>query len=206
MGGGPGIAKPEWLAAGSLQAGDRLRTKGGKDVTILQVRYHAGYAHVYTLTVATDHDFFVGAAGALVHNQDANPPPPLNDPGGVPYNTTDLGKAVFQQRTDDKNFDENNYAAAKFSNGDIRVEKSGKFGGSTTIHAEEQLITYARKHNLKIDFLYSEVSPCAGKCARLLSDFGVAPGNISHSFDHTGDGKGLRRAWKAARWYRDGCK
>jgi len=27
---------------------------------------------VYTLTVATDHDFFVGAAGALVHNASCN--------------------------------------------------------------------------------------------------------------------------------------
>ena len=66
--GGPGIAHPEWLAAGDLQAGDRLRTKDAKDTTILRVRYHTGYAQVYTLTVATDHDFFVGPDAVLVHN------------------------------------------------------------------------------------------------------------------------------------------
>ena len=66
--GGPGIAHPEWLAAGSLQVGDRLRTKDAKDTTVVRVRYHTGYAQVYTLTVATDHDFFVGPDAVLVHN------------------------------------------------------------------------------------------------------------------------------------------
>jgi len=66
--GGPGIAKPEWLAAGDLQVGDRLRTKDAKGTTVLRVRYHTGYAQVYTLTVAADHDFFVGPDAVLVHN------------------------------------------------------------------------------------------------------------------------------------------
>ena len=66
--GGPGIARPEWLAAADLQAGDRLRTEDGRDITITALRYHTGYAHVYTLTVAHDHTFFVGSAGVLVHN------------------------------------------------------------------------------------------------------------------------------------------
>ena len=66
--GGPGIAGPEWLAAGDLQLGDRLRTEDGRDVTVTALRYHAGYAHVYTLTVAADHDYFVGGSGVLVHN------------------------------------------------------------------------------------------------------------------------------------------
>jgi len=68
--GGPGIAHPEWLAAGDLQVGDRLRTKDAKGTTVLRVRYHTGYAQVYTLTVAADHDFFVGTSSVvvLVHN------------------------------------------------------------------------------------------------------------------------------------------
>jgi hypothetical protein len=57
-----------WVEAGGLRVGDRLRTEGGRDVTVVALRYHTGYAHVYTLTVAHDHDFFVGAAGVLVHN------------------------------------------------------------------------------------------------------------------------------------------
>jgi len=39
-------------------------------VRVVGLRYHAGTADVYTLTVANDHDFFVGAAQVLVHNAD----------------------------------------------------------------------------------------------------------------------------------------
>ena len=37
-------------------------------MAISGLRYNVGYAHVYTLTVANDHDFFVGTARVLVHN------------------------------------------------------------------------------------------------------------------------------------------
>ena len=57
-------------AAGDLQVGDRLRTEDGQDVTITALRYYTGYAHVYTLTVANDHDFFVSVDQVLVHNAD----------------------------------------------------------------------------------------------------------------------------------------
>ena len=65
---GPGLARAAWVQAGELQAGDRLRTAGGGAVWVVGLRYHAGYARVHTLTVATDHDFFVGSARVLVHN------------------------------------------------------------------------------------------------------------------------------------------
>jgi hypothetical protein len=65
---GPGIVTSAWVHAGDLRVGDRIRTESGRDVTVVGLRYHAGQAHVYTLTVATDHDFFVGSAGVLVHN------------------------------------------------------------------------------------------------------------------------------------------
>lgn len=57
-----------WLPAGQLQAGDRLRTASGTDVTVTGVRRNVGRAVVYTLTVARDHTFFVGSARVLVHN------------------------------------------------------------------------------------------------------------------------------------------
>ena len=57
-----------WLQAGQLRAGDRLRTASGAAVIVAQVRYGAGYAAVYTLTVAQDHTFFVGHWRVLVHN------------------------------------------------------------------------------------------------------------------------------------------
>jgi hypothetical protein len=67
---GPGLSTPQWVQAGDLRVGDRLRTEEGRDVAVTALHYDTGYAHVYTLTVASDHDFFVGSADILVHNQD----------------------------------------------------------------------------------------------------------------------------------------
>ena len=61
---------PGWLPAGQLRPGDQLRTADGDLVRVVGLRYNAGTADVYTLTVANDHDFFVGAARVLVHNAD----------------------------------------------------------------------------------------------------------------------------------------
>jgi len=68
--GGPGLRRAGWLQAGQLRPGDRLRTAGGKAVTVVRVRWNVGSAPVYTLTVARDHTFFVGRAQVLVHNAD----------------------------------------------------------------------------------------------------------------------------------------
>jgi len=62
------FAGHNWLAAGDLLPGDRLRTANGKDARVVRVRRGVGRATVYTLTVATDHTFFVGSASVLVHN------------------------------------------------------------------------------------------------------------------------------------------
>ena len=75
--GGPGIAAPGWVLADALRVGDRLRSERGADLTVTGVRYHVGTAHVYTLTVANDHTFFVGdGVPVLVHNCDGNAPLP----------------------------------------------------------------------------------------------------------------------------------
>ena len=66
--GGPSIVAPRWVQAGDLRVGDRIRTADGRDVAVAALRYNTGNAHVYTLTVANDHDFFVGPARVLVHN------------------------------------------------------------------------------------------------------------------------------------------
>ena len=57
-----------WVQAGDLRVGDRLRNASGRDVGITGVRYNVGRAVVYTLSLAVDHTFFVGAARVLVHN------------------------------------------------------------------------------------------------------------------------------------------
>jgi len=58
----------EWVEAGHLWTGMRLRTAQGTDAPVVGVRQHVGQAAVYTLTVAKDHTFFVGSAQILVHN------------------------------------------------------------------------------------------------------------------------------------------
>ena len=63
-----GLSGAGWLEAGQLRAGDRLRTAGGLAEVVRAVRWNVGEAVVYTLTVANDHTFFVGAARVLVHN------------------------------------------------------------------------------------------------------------------------------------------
>ena len=63
--GSPGVG---WLEAGQIRPGDRLRTAAGTEVIVIRVRWNVGEAEVYTLTVATDHTFFVGSAHVLVHN------------------------------------------------------------------------------------------------------------------------------------------
>jgi len=66
--GGPGIATPQWVSAGDLRLGDRIRTASGRDLVVTNLWDDVGSAHVYTLTIAVDHDFFVGTARVLVHN------------------------------------------------------------------------------------------------------------------------------------------
>ena len=66
--GGPGLDHAGWLQAGQLRPGDRLRTADGRGATVLALHWNQGDPEVFTLTVARDHTFFVGAAGVLVHN------------------------------------------------------------------------------------------------------------------------------------------
>jgi len=66
--GGPRVAGPAWVQAGQLRPGDRLRTASGVDAVVGGLRRNVGHAVVYTLTVAHDHTYFVGAARVLVHN------------------------------------------------------------------------------------------------------------------------------------------
>ena len=206
--GGPGLDGSGWLQAGQLRPGDRLRTASGKDVTVVEVRWNVGNAVVYTLTVANDHTYYVGAAQVLVHNAQ---PPPLNDPvpGTVPYNATPLSQAVYNERLELGNFKGNNFAAAAFDKGPPKVLWSIQRGGET-VHAERLLAEYAKANGLKIKSLYSELSPCVnartGGCAAILSGLGLTSDDITYSFVRTGSGGDLPKVLQAARWFRDGCK
>ena len=67
---GPRLRGSGWLQAGQLRPGDVLRTASGGHVRVAAVHWNQGDAPVYTLTVASDHTFFVGTARVLVHNAD----------------------------------------------------------------------------------------------------------------------------------------
>lgn len=58
----------EWIEAGQLWRGARLRTASGTQVPVSDLQRGVGHAAVYTLTVAKDHTFFVGSDRVLVHN------------------------------------------------------------------------------------------------------------------------------------------
>ncbi len=48
-----------WLAAGDLLPGDRLREASGRTMGVAGLRRGVGRAAVYTLTVASDHTYFL---------------------------------------------------------------------------------------------------------------------------------------------------
>ncbi len=61
-------AAGEWVPAGQLAVGDRLRRVDGGDGLITALRLVARPEVMYNLTVAGAHTFFVGEEGWLVHN------------------------------------------------------------------------------------------------------------------------------------------
>ena len=89
---GPDLRGPGWLEADQLRVGDRLRTADGRGTAVAGLEYNTGSAHVYTLTVATDHTFFVAAAQVLVHNSG-----PCPDVVGLPaFSKSSVDEAVQQ--------------------------------------------------------------------------------------------------------------
>jgi hypothetical protein len=61
-----------WTEAGRLREGDVLSSRCGGNVHVVGVRPH-GRAPVYNFEVGLTHNYFVGKAGVLVHNESLNP-------------------------------------------------------------------------------------------------------------------------------------
>ncbi|WP_072476270.1 hypothetical protein [Amycolatopsis australiensis] len=65
----------DWVAIGSLTAGEHLHSADDQPSEITSVRHFEQVAPVYDLTVDAVHDYYVGAAGSsvLVHNCNVTP-------------------------------------------------------------------------------------------------------------------------------------
>jgi hypothetical protein len=61
-------AERGWVEAGSLRAGERIRTANGTDALVIGFTLEATPSDMYDLTVESAHSFFVGSGGLLVHN------------------------------------------------------------------------------------------------------------------------------------------
>jgi RHS repeat-associated protein len=65
------LTRRAWVQAGSLNPGDHLDTLHATTAIVTRIqRYDQPYATAYNLTIATDHDYYITAAGTgfLVHN------------------------------------------------------------------------------------------------------------------------------------------
>jgi hypothetical protein len=64
-----------FVPAGTLQAGDQVRTATGSTLPITKVSDHPGAHRVHNLEVHLEHVYQVSTQGVLVHNQSAPEPP-----------------------------------------------------------------------------------------------------------------------------------
>ncbi len=66
------VSRHAWVLAADLRTGDLLRQLDGQTATVIALMSHSGTANMWDLTVANDHDFFVGTGShaVLVHNLD----------------------------------------------------------------------------------------------------------------------------------------
>lgn len=65
----PSVDEGEWINSDKLEAGDLVRTPTGEWKLVVSVNHVFGEAAVYNFEVEQNHDYFVGSAGVLVHNQ-----------------------------------------------------------------------------------------------------------------------------------------
>jgi hypothetical protein len=66
----------DWVEAGKMQAGDFVQTIDGKWHKVVSIAPIPGLRTVYNFEVESNHDYFVGVSGELVHNSLCNLPPP----------------------------------------------------------------------------------------------------------------------------------
>jgi hypothetical protein len=126
---GPVRTAAGWMYAGDLRVGDRLRTVDGHGLSVISIRDNMGTAHVYTLTVAKDHTFFVGGGvPVLVHNCGGSPTQlslfsqeELDRVGGADTIDSNTGSALTYQT----------YTKTNPDTGEVYVGRTGGFGSAS---------------------------------------------------------------------------
>ena len=110
-------------------------------------------------------------------------------PKPVAHNSTDLSRAVMDQRLSDGNLEASrtNYAAARVRNPDGSTEIIVHKNDPSGLHSEQKIVAQADAHNQQILELYSERRPCSG-CQPLLNS--VAPNaEITYTYPYSAQGK-----------------
>ncbi|MCP5486960.1 MAG: hypothetical protein H7A22_15610 [Spirochaetales bacterium] len=78
--GGSRTTQGEWVEAKHLRVGDRVQTAEGRTISITAIGIEARPETVYNFEVIDEHNYFVGRAGILVHNE------------GLEYRNSTLGR------------------------------------------------------------------------------------------------------------------
>jgi hypothetical protein len=85
--------RQDWVPAKDLRVGECLRTRSGPPAAVESMALKAGDHRVYNLEVEQDHQFYVGEAGVLVHNDYARTPK-LDEEGALRGFVDEEGKGV----------------------------------------------------------------------------------------------------------------
>jgi hypothetical protein len=147
-----------WVGAGSLEAGQWLRTSAGTWVQVSAVAKRAAETKVHNLTVADFHSYYVVAGGTpvLVHND-----LPCKE-GPVSYGGTDLSQLAFDHRMQNRVLPGQNVAVFELDNGEL-ISTANIPGGD---HSEEIIDKYLRDRGVdpdRVTRVYSERSPCSSE-------------------------------------------
>ncbi len=166
--------RQDWLAAKDLRPGERLRTASGEPATVESVGLKPGRHAVYNLEVESEHQFFVGQCGALVHNAYA---------GRVPYDESDLAGAALDYRRARAGRTLRDGRRLDRGQGNVAVFEYVDDSGSTVTraflnrlgrdHAEVwgmRVLNRAGIARERVTRIYSELEFCADLCEPLLRE------------------------------------
>jgi hypothetical protein len=112
-------SRGEWLAAAELQPGMTLRNGRGEEVILMEVSRQEEQADTFNFEVTGEHNYFVGPAAVLVHNQ--------NPPGKAPFKELDaLSPDKIPKYIRDSDFYKSRAVTKDYSFYEIIDKRTGK--------------------------------------------------------------------------------